>query len=71
MTVAELIKALKKMPQDVQVYSHLPYSDQYAKVRVLDLLYTDKVDDIIDWAFPEEHADDDMNLDEYVQVVVL
>lgn len=70
MTVAELIESLKKMPQDVQVYSCLPYSDEYAKVKV-DLLYTDKADDVIDWVFPEEHADDDMNLDEYVQVVVV
>ena len=71
MTVAELIEALKQMPQDAQVYSHLPYDSDMAQITSLDLMYTDKAEQQIDWAFFEENADDDMNIEDYVQIVVL
>lgn len=71
MKVAELIEALKQMPQDAQVYSHLPYGGDMAQITSLDLMYTDKAEQQIDWAFFEENADDDMNIEDYVQIVVL
>jgi len=71
MTVAELIEALKQMPQDAQVYSHLPYDGDKAQITSPDLMYTEKAEQRIDWAFFEENADDDMNIEDYVQIVVL
>lgn len=71
MKVAELIEALKQMPQDAQVYSYLPYDGDMTQVASPDLMYTDKAEQQIDWAFFEENADDDMNIEDYVKIVVL
>lgn len=70
MTVAELIKALKQMPQDAQVYSRTHEGD-YAKIVSPDLMFTDEDRDTIDWVFFEENADDDFDLSTFYQVVVL
>lgn len=70
MTVAELIEALKQMPQDAQVYSRTDEGD-YAKVVSPDLMLTDEDGDTIDWVFFEENADDDFDLSTFYQVVVL
>lgn len=71
MTVAELIEALKQMPQDTQVYSHLPYSDILAKIQSPNLMYTDEDDQQVEWAFFKENADDSVIIEDYIQIVTL
>lgn len=70
MTVAELIEALKQMPQDAQVYSYTDHGQTFEQSQSPSVMYTDEVEYTLEGAYSLEEAEE-FGIEDAIQVVVL
>lgn len=71
MTVAELIEALKQMPQDAQVYSYTDHGQTFEKSQSPDVVYAEEASYSFETVFSEEEDAVDYGIESPVKVVVL
>lgn len=71
MTVAELIKALKQMPQDAQVYSYTDHGQTYEKSAHPSVFFVEEVGYTLDCIYDNEEVAEECGVDHPTAVVVL
>lgn len=70
MTVAELIKALKQMPQDAQVYSYTDHGQTFEKSQSPTITYAERAEYSFEYTYSLAEAEE-CGVDNPIAVVVL